>query len=264
MNLRFVYVVMFFIFIPNLMAGGSYSFALVNMNMDYREYDENNNLLDSEKASSIVGWEVGYKYNFNYSVDRSATIGLQTSFFSGYTDYEGSELVSGKPIKSSSYENISNIGLSYLEDMRFKNFDLLYGFEGGYHYWYRELSSIQSELYSWLYFSPIIGVQKEINDDFIIKLLLKYKYAIDPTMKANSFSQEFKLGTTDTIELHIPVIYRFDDSINFFVEYMLSQQNISKSNSISGYIDGKYYTTIHEPDSKENDQYIKFGVAFKY
>ena len=263
-GMKFLRIFILFFFVTNLMASGSYSFSLINMQMDYREFDANGNILDSEKANSIFGWEIGYTFNLNCDLKRYSSIVLKASEFSGYANYEGSELISGNPTVSSTYENVYDISLAYLEKRKLENFGILYGLEGGYHSWYRELSSNQNELYYWFYAAPTIGISKEIYKNFDIKLLLKYKYALNPKMKANSFSDDFKLGTTSTIELSIPFIYKYNNQVNIFTEYVISQQNIAKSNFVSGYIDGKYYNTIYEPDSTANNQYIKFGFTFKY
>ncbi|WP_304545466.1 hypothetical protein [Sulfurimonas microaerophilic] len=247
----------------SLYAGsGSYSISLVNMEMDYREYDENGLILDSEQSNAILGFELGYDLDLSCSAYGCSNLGFRFSGITGRSDYVGSYIDSGLPygsLQSTTFNILYDLSVDYTLKKEFSAIDLIYGAGVGYHAWYRELSSTQNELYSWFYVTPVVGISKEVIDNFNIGLIAKYKYGIAPTMIANTISDEFKLGSANTFELSIPVEYSYTDEVNFCIEYVYSRQVIDKSNEITV---GTY--RYWEPDSTTNDKYIKIGAIIKY
>ncbi|QOP41945.1 hypothetical protein [Sulfurimonas marina] len=249
----------------NLYAGnGTFSISLVNMELDYTETDVYGNFADSENSNSILGFELGYGLDLSCSNYGCSNLEFNFSGLTGNSNYDGFKIKTGEPYQGTTFNILYDFSVDYTMKKEFSAIDLIYGAGAGYHAWYRELSSIQNELYSWFYITPIVGVSKELIDNFNIGVIAKYKYGIAPTMIANSISDEFKLGSANTFELSIPVEYSYTDEVNFFIEYIYSRQVIKRSNFLSGYIDGDYYENIYEPDSRTNDKYIKIGASIKY
>lgn len=246
----------------SLYAGGSYSIALVNMNMDYREYNDNGVILDSEKADSILGFELGYGFDLECNDDGCPNLELKALVLNGDTDYVGSYLGSGQPygsVKSTTSNLLYDISLDWTQTDKVHGFGVKYGVGLGYHSWYRELSSTQNELYHWFYITPVLGLSKEITANLNIATLLKYKYGMSPKMKANTIADEFRLGRADTFEVNVPITYSYTEQIDFFAAYIYSRQTIKKSNYIQ---QGSYI--YWEPDSTTNDNYLKIGATFRY
>lgn len=251
----------------SLYAGDSYSLALVNMGMDYREYNDAGEILDSEKSNSIIGVEFGYGFDLECSNDGCPDLEFKALILKGDTEYLGSIIGSGQPYgsyKSTTSNFLYDLSLDWTQTDKFKKLGFTYGVGFGYHSWYRELSSTQNELYHWFYLTPILGVSTDITKEFNVGVMLKYKYGLSPRMEANTIADDFRLGGADTFEVNIPILYKVNDEIELFGTYTYAQQKIKKSNYVSGYINGTYYTTIHEPDSTDNQQYFKLGIKFKY
>lgn len=246
----------------SLYAGNTYSLSLVNMEMDYREYNDNGQILDSEQSSSILGFELGYGIDIESSEDRTSNVEFKALVLHGDTDYIGSYLGSGQPygsVKSTTSNLLYDLSLDWTQKDLLKGFGITYGMGVGYHSWYRELSSTQNELYHWFYITPIFGLSAEISEKLNIVALLKYKIGMSPKMEANTIAGEFRLGSADTFEINVPITYSYDEQIDLFATYVYSRQTIKKSNYIQ---QGSYI--YWEPDSTTNDNYLKIGVSFKY
>ncbi|MDH4944557.1 hypothetical protein [Sulfurimonas sp. C5] len=246
----------------SLYAGNTYSAAFVNMDMDYREYDDNGQILDSEQSNSVTGFELGFGMDLECDDDGCPNLDFKALVLKGNTDYTGAYIGSGLPygsVKSTTSNLIYDLSLDYTQTDKVNGFGVTYGLGLGYHSWYRELSSLQNERYYWFYITPVLGFSTEITKNLKIATQFKYKYALRPKMKANLISEEFKLGKTDTIEVTIPVTYSYSEQTEFFVAYTYSKQTIKKSDLVpqGGYL---YY----EPKSKTNDNYFKVGISFKY
>lgn len=241
-----------------LYAGDTFSFALVNLDMDYREYTDNGQILDSERSKSMPGFEAGYKMDLECREDGCPNLEFKALVFQGNTDYVGSYLGSGQPygsVKSTTANRIYDLSLDYTQTDNVNNFGIKYGVGLGYHSWYRELSSIQNEEYYWFYLTPIVGLYKDVITKLNIGVELKYKYAIDPKMTANTVSGDFELGGVDTVEISVPLSYALNDEVKLIGEYTYAKQKIKRSNVVSGY---------YEPKSTDKQQYFKIGVCVKY
>lgn len=248
--------------VSSLSAGGTYSLAFVNMDMDYTEYNDNGVTLDSERSSSIYGFEMEYGFDIACEDEDCSDLKFNALVLQGKTEYVGSYLGSGLPygsVVSKTSNELYDLSLDWTQTKQLDHFNITYGIGIGYHVWYRELSSTQNELYHWFYLTPIIALSAEVIEDISVETELKYKHGLRPKMEANSIAEEFQLGKADTFEVSIPVSYHYSEEINFFVSYVYSRQMIDKSNEI---IIGSY--KYLEPDSTTNDNYFKFGITFKY
>lgn len=245
----------------------SYSLAIVGMNMDYKEYDVSGTLIDSEKSYQIGGIEASYSSIFERGRNTYSEWDVGAMIVGGDSDYVGSLLGSGNPYgsyKSTTFNMVYDLNLEYKKTYMYNGFDMIYGLGVGYHAWYRELSKSQKELYSWFWVAPTLGASFDMSKDVNIATLISYKYGINPTMSANNLTSDADLGGADIIELSIPVRYKYSNSLEYFAEFTLSKQMIDKSNLVSGYLNGTLYNNFYEPDSTAYNNYLKFGVTFKY
>ena len=234
------------------------------MGMDYTERDANGVFLDSEKSKNILGSELRYDFSTSCEQGICANLGIRFLGISGYSDYKGAYLTNNQLVTSLSANTIYDLSADYTIRQPVSSFEFVYGVGFGYHFWYRELSSIQNEVYSWFYVTPIVGINVNLTNNFKIGMHVKYKYGINPTMQANSIDGTFRLGGENSLECIIPLRYSINKTVDIFTDFVFSKQNIERSNYLSGYIDGTYYTTIHEPASTDYQQYIKIGATIKY
>ena len=79
-------------------------------------------------------------------------------------------------------------------------------------------------------------------------------------MSASSFNEEFKLGAANITELTLPLEYAINKNFFLYGAYIYQYQKIRESDVLydssgTGYL---------EPQSKAYNEYIKFGIVFKY
>ena len=245
-----------------------YSIALVGMSMDYKEYDSSKTLLDSENSSlgKIAGYDMSFGYLFNktnFSIDEAA---MNVSMLRGKSDYVGAVLGSGNPygsVKATTTNRFIDTSFSYKHTERYQNyFNFSYGLGVGYHAWYRELSSIQSELYEWYSLRPLIGITYAI-DKFSFGLYGEYQYGFHTTMTSSNPSIKVQLGGADVLEVGFPLRYNYSKDLEFFTQYVLTKQNIKESNHVNTTLNGSA-VTAWEPDSTSYQNYLKIGATFKF
>jgi len=243
----------------------SLSAALVGMNMDYREYDDTSQILDSEKSdiSQMMGIELGLSYVVNAVDDDFSQFDVAFERIVGKTDYVGAYIGSGQGYGSlygTTVNTIINLEGTYLYGVHFmQQWHFLAGAAFGYRLWQRSLSANQVETYTWGYIAPKVGLQyaKKL---LKITLLLRYKYGISPQMTATGISDTFQLGSANTLDSTLKVNYNITVKSAIYAAYVYENQEIKKSNVVydsngNGYL---------EPDSTANNRYIKFGFVFKY
>lgn len=247
--------------------GAAYSVAFVGMSMDYREYDNMGYILDSEKSNfnDLVGGELGLDYVFNANTLDYSQIGLHITGVGGTTNYTGS-LLSGNGGYGSALSNTKNIIIDmdgeYLFGFNLNEYiDLFGGASIGYRYWKRELSAAQIETYSWAYINPEAGLSLQATTELELRLSGGYKFGLYPVMNASGgINNTFNLGSANILHMALGMQYKINQIIALSIEYLYENQVIKKSNVVYG-SNGNYYL---EPDSTANNQYLKFGVAFKY
>lgn len=256
-----------FAFLPLGANEGHYSLdaSLVGMRMDYREYDDNSVIQDSEKSdfSQMIGMDLGFSYLESLDANDFSMVDISLLHVSGKTQYLGSILGSNDPYGSTegtTLNNITNVDVAYLYGRSLgEQLHFLFGGVLGHRVWKRTLSKVQVETYSWYYIEPKAGVGYKSNA-FRFKTFLGYKYAINPEMRATGIHDTFKLGSVKSFNVSAKLAYEIVENIELFGEYVYENQEIKKSNVVydgagDGYI---------EPDSSSNDNYLKFGAAFKY
>ena len=239
--------------------------GLIGMNMDYREYDDNSQILDSEKSdiSQMMGIELGVSYVLYAADDDFSEFKALFERIAGKSDYVGAYIGSGLgygSLQGTTENTIVNLDGTYLYGLHImQDLHLLTGAAFGYRSWERTLSADQIETYTWGYIAPKVGVQyakKLIRITFV----LAYKYGISPKMSATGIDDTFELGSANTLDTTLKVNYKLTSKSAVYATYVYENQKIEKSNVVYDSIGNGYL----EPDSTANNQYIKFGFAFKY
>lgn len=236
--------------------------ALLGMSMDYREYDDNEQILDSEKSdiSQMMGVEFGVSYVLNAVDGDFSELNAVFERITGKTDYVGAYLGSGEgygSLKGTTQNTVINFDANYIYGaMLSQSWHLLIGAAFGYRSWERGLLPNQIETYSWAYAAPKLGVEYEQN---LLQLtfMMDYRYAVSPKMTATGVRDEFKLGSANAFEGSIKGNYSLTQKVAIYAAYIYEYQKIEKSNVLYG-------SGYFEPDSTANNQYIKFGLTFKY
>lgn len=245
----------------------STSVSLVGMSMDYREYDLNGQLLDSEESSfvDLAGVDLNLEYTIANSRYSSSKVKVNFMILGGETKYVGSYINSGLPygsVISSTQNSIIDTDITYKRSEFFKNsIELIYGIGLGYREWERALSASQVEVYSWFSIRPTVGVSGSLNKKLKLGILVEYQYGFETKMSASNLNHTFTLGGADILEVSFPVRYMYSKNIDFFFEAILQKQIIVESDRLYTSDGSKYY---YEPESTAYNNYLKFGVGYKF
>ncbi|HEX5670554.1 MAG TPA: hypothetical protein VFX66_03375, partial [Sulfuricurvum sp.] len=143
------------------------------LNMDYREYDRNNQILDSEKTDSfgISGIDTSLEIKLGQEGNSRTSVVMSYLMLQGETKYVGSLLGSGLPYGS--YIGITQNTI-YQPEMYLKQAlvdssrELYVGVGGGYRFWKRELSATQIEDYEWYYWKANFGALYNLRNNLSI------------------------------------------------------------------------------------------------
>jgi len=249
-------------------SGYSLSTALVGMSMDYREYDDNDKILDSEKSAlyEMPGAEFKLLYTKVLKSQNYAQIGAKFMLLNGETEYVGAYIGSGLgygSLVSRTKNMIMDTDIDYMFTHVYgSGLEFSYGADIGYRYWRRELSPTQVEIYSWFSIRPKIGISYCKN--FVhVGLFAQYQYGINPKMSINNPDVEVNLGAADIIQIQIPIVFSINDSLDISIENVIERQYIGKSDS-AYFTDGTRTYKIWEPKSTAYNHYLKFGATFKF
>jgi len=264
------------LFVMNLNAresGYSISAAFVGMSMDYREYDDNGNILDSEisvDGALIKGGEISLAYTKVLEDNDYALIALNINYLYGATEYKGSLLDSGLGYGSyvgRTNNDVLDMEVEYKFMDTFENgIELIYGVGVGYSSWRRELSALQVEVYKWYSIRPKFGMGYLV-DNLYFGAILEYQYGLSPQMDilANSENPNttVDLGSANIFEITLPISYVLNEKFDIYFEYVYQYQMIEKSNTVPYIING-VTKGILEPASTANNNYLKLGATFKF
>lgn len=245
-----------------------YAVNIVGMSMDYKEYIQGV-LLDSEDSdySDLIGVELNYNYKMqtedsNESNDYNEIL-LNLMALTGDTTYTGAYLGSGAGYGSvvgttSNKIYDFNIGFARIYQ-QISSFDIRIALGLGYRFWRRALSAHQVEDYKWFSLRPSLVFSYKY-DDFSIMPKFEYQYGLKPKMSATGLSEEFKFGSANIMEFSLPLEYAINENLSLRGSYTYQYQKIQESNVVYDN-DGN---GLVEPQSKAYNQYIKFGLIFKY
>lgn len=242
-----------------------YAVNIVGMSMGYKEYKDGV-LLNGEDSgyTDLVGVEFNYNYKVQTKdVNEYDAILLNLMALSGNTKYTGAYLDSNL-----GYGSLVSITSNKIYDFeidfahiyqQISFYDIRVALGLGYRFWRRELSAQQIEDYEWFSLRPSIAFSYKYND-FCITPKIEYQYGIRPKMRATGIKNEFKLGSANIMEFSLPLEYTLNKHFSLRGSYTYQYQKIQESNVVYDNSGTGYF----EPQSKAYNQYIKFGLLFKY
>ena len=245
----------------------SASVSLVSMGMDYREYDQNGNILDSEVSSylDLGGVEVSLGYTIQKDLSSSSEIIFNLMILTGDTKYTGSYIGSGLgygSVINTTLNTIVDEDISYKQSIIFNNeMKISYGVGLGYRYWERVLSKSQVEEYTWYSIRPMFGISTVNKEKLNLGIFVEYQYGFNTKMSAASLNHTFTLGGADILEVSFPVSYNYSESVNFFFEATLQKQIITESDRLYTGSGSVYW---YEPESTAYNSYLKIGIKYDF
>jgi len=268
-------IVLLFLFIVSAFAKESnylLSASLVGMSMDYREYDKENILLDSEKSDlyEMFGSEFRVAYSEKEDIQNSFELGANLRMLSGNTEYVGSLIDSGLSYGSyigETHNIIYDVSFDYIYRYDFENnFSISAGLGLGYRSWRRELSPSQVELYSWYSLRPKMALSHTLQR-VQISLAVEYQYGLDTTMdilaNGENGKKSLNLGFANIVTLTPSLHFSLNKDVDIFVSYLYEYQSIGASNRTDYVIFGTTYS-VYEPKSTANNHYMKLGARIKF
>jgi len=257
-------------------SGFELSTSLVGMSMDYREYDESNEILDSEtsKFTEMVGPELRGRYTHLHQNQNYSSIGINLTYLSGTTEYKGARL---DPVTltygaygsyvGTTKNRILDTSVDYSFTHAYKRgLEFSYGVGVGYRSWRRELSPSQIEVYAWPSLRPNFTISYS-KRWFEVGTTLEYQYGINPEMTVLKDSENpdttLHLGSANILQISVPIKFILTDYLTLFMENSYQYQVIEKSDS-AAYVYNSTVVSISEPKSVANNLYTKFGMIFKF
>jgi len=243
---------------------GEIALKASSVQFDYREYLDNGELLDSEKAnmSAFNGVDIALRMGGRTPNGVKFIHDLDYSYHEGKTDYVGSLLYdpAGQygDLKSTTYNRLSE--LSYLVGLSLpvtRNFS--FGGQTGFgnRQWKRGLGEGILETYTWSHW--IAGGRADWlfhNGEF--SLYANYQEAFLPKMAASDLGLMFDLGKTSGYKLGARWSTRLSRRISFEMEYVYDYWEIGRSKTKQAY-DKKYY---YEPSSETKNNTVKAGFVY--
>jgi len=243
------------------------SVSLVSMGMDYREYDQNGDILDSENSSylELGGVEVSLGYTIKEDLSSSSEIIFSLMILAGDSTYKGSYVNTGDPygsVVNTTLNTIVDKDISYKQSTVLNNeIEISYGVGFGYRYWERVLSKSQVEEYTWYSIRPMLGISTINKDKLSLGMFIEYQHGFDTKMSAASLNHTFTLGGADILEVSFPINYKYNQSIDFFFEATLQKQMITESDRLYTGNGSEYW---YEPESTAYNSYLKIGIEYDF
>ena len=238
-----------------------WNISYTGLNMDYREYDRNNQILDSEKSESfgISGLDTSLEMKLGQGGNSRTSIVFSYLMMQGETQYVGSFLNSGDPygsVVSKTQNTIYQPEIYLKQTLVDANSEVYVGIGGGYRFWERELSASQIEDYEWYYWKANFGALYNLRNNFSIGAEASYTQAFSPIMTASGNpALVFNLHNVYSYGLSIPIVYKVNNQIGLRLESRFEYINIDDSDTNSGY---------YEPRSTTKNLYTKVGVDFHF
>lgn len=242
-----------------------YGIYAVGMSMDYKEYKDGV-LLNNESSNytDLTGAEFKYKYIMQTQGKQDYdAISLHVMALSGDTTYKGSYIGSGLgygSVISTTSNKVYDVALDFAHRyQQTSHYNITVSLGLGYRFWRRELSAQQVEDYKWFSLRPSVAFAYEYKN-FSIAPKFEYQYGLRPRMSATGINDEFKLGSANIMDFTLPIEYALNQNFSLYGAYTYQYQKIQESNVVYDNSGAGYF----EPQSKAYNDYIKFGVIFKY
>jgi len=245
----------------------TFAFLVTSTAIDYSEYSQKNDILDTENSSfgDIGGFCLYYGYNFNATQTGHINIAFTYRQQQGKTTYVGSLL--GKDNPYGSYQGESDnlfvdykLQISYLYHYK-SNLRPKLLFALAKHLWERKLLPNQTETYTWLPLVFGFGLDGEFFHTLplSIQTSFAYCYGINPTMQLSTTQTNFTLGRAENFVFDLNAIYHLPHHIDAIVGYNYNYQIIQPSNTLNTSL-GKMY----EPFSKDYQQRVQVGLGYSF
>lgn len=232
------------------------SISVNTMSMDYTEYHEDGDKIDSEATDSLPGFTIGYKTHTNDGLyGDGGFVDTELSHFSGDTTYIGSyQGGTYGELKGTTHNSITDAAIGYSENMTVGPGLWFVRIGMGYRLWERELLDGHNEKYYWPYGSLSTGLSGNLSPDDNIGLSAEYHRAFSPEMKSNILGT-FDLGRTDGYSISIPWVHTITPSWALKFAYTYQTWEIEKSNTVSGF---------YEPHSESYFNIFKAALIYRY
>lgn len=227
--------------------------AFESLSFDYREFDSNGAIVDSEKSDFLPGIRLWY----TLPLGNNDSIEADVSWFDGDTDYVGYYLGSGGSygdLRTTTNNTIVEGSLSYSSHVPMNWGDVFLSLGVGYRYWERALADGHTEEYMWPYGKASLGGTLNLTGDDTLSASASYRYAFNPIMESNVYGT-FDLGTTDGIEITVPWTHRINNRWSTEIRYTYSTWEIGRSDVVSSMV---------EPDSKTVQHRGSFALVYQY
>lgn len=231
----------------------TFGISFETLSFDYREYDTDGTILDSEKSDFMPGIRAWY----SIPAGVGDSIEADFSWFGGDTDYVGFLLGSGGSYGdyvATTNNTLMEGSLSYSTHAPTAWGDVFMSLGAGYRYWERALADGHTEEYIWPYGKLSLGSTADITADDTLSISASYQYAFDPKMESNVYGT-FDLGTTDGIEITVPWRHRIDNQWSTEIRYTYSTWEIGRSDVVGIAV---------EPDSKTVQHRGSFALVYQY
>jgi hypothetical protein len=249
------------LFLSSLLSAESalFNISANGMKMDYREYDSDGVILDSEKSTlEIKGISSSLEIELHNNITRTSLI-MDYQYIEGETEYVGSYLggtgVYGDVVsttKNKITQKEAYIKEAYIKD----NTELFIGLGGGHRLWERKLTSTQVEDYEWFYLKGSLGFLHQFNNGICLGAEYVYTKALSPQMiYYDTPNLVFDLGSVYSHSVTVPIIIPVNNRMDIRFETKYEKLTINESNIVSGF---------YEPDSKSNNIYSKVGIDIHF
>lgn len=248
------------------------SATALGKNMDYREYDRDDILLDSEKSELYEMFGAAFRGSFVYTQmpNKLHEFGVNYYFLHGETRYVGSLLLSGDgygSYKGKTQNSIDDMSVDYTFRYLYAGaLELQAGMGVGKHTWRRSLSLEQVELYYWYSLRPKLGLLYDFGA-LEAGFFVEYQHGILTKMDILENSENslvsLDLGGANITKVILPLSYEMSEHFELLMSYIYEQQEITASNS-APYIVGGESKMIYEPKSTAQNHYLQLGIALKF
>jgi hypothetical protein len=237
-----------------------WNISYTGLRMDYREYNTQGQILDSEKSNLLDITGIGTSLELGLlTQDRARTSAVMSYVrMNGETEYMGSILGSGNPygsVVSRTQNTITQSEACLKQALIDFNNEVYVNIGGGYRLWTRELSATQVEDYKWYYWKASLGGLYRVWNNMSIGGEIGYTQAIAPKMVANNPALEFNLHNVYSYNVSIPIVYKMTKAVALRIENQFERINIDDSDVNSGY---------YEPHSTSKNISTKIGVDFHF
>jgi len=247
----------------------SLELSLIGNKFDYKEYNNQNQEIDSESSNynDLYGINGVYTININKS-----KIGLSIDYLKGSTTYKGSTW--GGDSLELNEKNVKLINANLFIDCELfydtieDNYGYLYLSTGlGYRYWDRgksDYSGDYNEKYYWPYYFIGFKLEDTFHNKYSIGIYTTYQKAINPKMHADLGNGiTYNLGKTSGYKIEIPVKYYISHNYGIKLSYIINYWKINKSDTQTITLNNQQIKTL-EPDSKTKNKFISLGIFYNF